>query len=113
MYISADAVSQVLHTVAHSAQTPRQRVERALNEVLAEERQTTAPEDLVTPVQQVNSVLRTYGVEFELSVHSGRTIIRLVERESGEVIREIPPEEMITLSERLEEIRGLLIRLTA
>lgn len=113
MKISADAVSQALSSVAHSALTPRQRVERVLNEVLTEERQTAVPEDLLTPVQQVNGVLRAYGVEFELSEHSGRTIIRLVDRESGEVIREIPPEELITLSERLEQIRGLLIRLTA
>ena len=113
MNISTDAVSQILHTVAHSALTPRQHVARALTEVLAEERQATAPEELVTPVQQVNSALRAYGVEFELSEHSGRTIIRLVDRESGEVIREIPPEEMITLSERLDHVRGMLVALTA
>ncbi|KAF0808648.1 flagellar protein FlaG [Alcanivorax sp. S71-1-4] len=111
MTLSADVVSQALSTMAHSALTPRQRVERVLNEILDQEQQLALPEDLLPPVQQVNGVLRAYGVEFELSEHSGRTIIRLVDRENGEVIREIPPEELITLSERLEQIRGLLIRL--
>lgn len=111
MKLSADAFSQALDSVTLSSMTPRQRVDRVLNEVLAEERQTIVPGDLVTPAQRVNGVLRSYGVEFELSEHSNRTVIRLVDRESGEVIREIPPKEMIAISERLDYLRGLLIAL--
>ncbi|MBA4731054.1 MAG: flagellar protein FlaG, partial [Alcanivorax sp.] len=68
-------------------------------------------EELVKPVQQINEVLRRYGVEFQLSEDSGRTIIRLIDRENGELIRQIPPEEALNAAQRLEEVKGRLFSL--
>ena len=68
-------------------------------------------EELVKPIQQINEVLRRYGVEFQLSEDSGRTIIRLIDRENGELIRQIPPEEALNAAQRLEEVKGRLFSL--
>ncbi|MCX2780126.1 flagellar protein FlaG [Microbulbifer thermotolerans] len=97
----------------------RQRVEKVLaqfsvapdGERSASESLAVSEQDLVKAVQQVNEVLRSYGVEFESSEDTGRIIIRLVDRESGEVIRQIPPEEALNAAQRLEEVRGRLLSL--
>lgn len=97
----------------------RQRVEKVLQQlaVRADADHTTAAgasalsgTNLVKPVQQINEVLRRYGVQFEISEDSGRTIIRLVDRDNGELIRQIPPEEALNAAQRLEEVKGLLLR---
>ncbi|MBF1800819.1 flagellar protein FlaG [Alloalcanivorax profundimaris] len=96
----------------------RQRVEKVLQQlaVRPDADQTSAAEaralsqnELVKPVQQINEVLRRYGVQFDISDDSGRTLIRLVDRDTGELIRQIPPEEALNAAQRLDEIKGLLL----
>lgn len=102
-----------------SYQAARQRVEKVLaqlpaagagQESEAEDRMVVR-EELVKPVQRINDVLRRYGVEFQLSEDSGRTIIRLIDRDNGELIRQIPPEEALNAAQRLEEMKGRLFSL--
>ena len=71
----------------------------------------TSLNPLHTIGKQINEVLRRYGVEFQLSEDSGRTIIRLIDRENGELIRQIPPEEALNAAQRLEEVKGRLFSL--
>ncbi|KAF0804071.1 flagellar protein FlaG [Alcanivorax xiamenensis] len=98
-----------------SFQSARQRVERVLAQLPLTDSQTRQPEpdrdSLVEPVQRINDVLRPYGVQFDLSDDSGRTIILVVDRESGQVIRQIPPEEALNAYQRMEEMKGRLLRL--
>ena len=88
----------------------RQRVEKVLAQLPAAGG-AVQREELVKPIQQINEVLRRYGVEFQLSEDSGRTIIRLIDRENGELIRQIPPEEALNAAQRLEEVKGRLFSL--
>ena len=67
---------------------------------------------LVEPIQRINEVLRQYGVEFELN-DTTRVITRIVDRESGDVLRQIPAEEVLAIAERLDELKGSLISLQA
>ncbi len=100
---------------------PRHRVEKALDglPVGGEGRDDGSGDalphqgELVAPVQQINEVMRPYGVEFELSESPSRVVTRLVERDTGELIRQIPAEEILRIAEHLEELRGRLIDLQA
>jgi len=103
-----------------SYQAARQRVEKVLAQLPAaggaaqdsdSEGRAVGHQELVKPVQQINDVLRRYGVEFQLSEDSGRTIIRLIDRDNGELIRQIPPEEALNAAQRLEEVKGRLFSL--
>ncbi|MCE0731964.1 flagellar protein FlaG [Halomonas sp. G15] len=66
-------------------------------------------DSLVAPVARINETMRAYGLEFELSEDAGRPITRIVDRDSGEVIRQIPAEEVLRVAERLKELTGRLI----
>ncbi|APG27361.1 hypothetical protein A7E78_05595 [Syntrophotalea acetylenivorans] len=53
-----------------------------------------------------------YSVRFEMEDKTNRMVVRLVDTESGEMIRQIPPEELIDLTEVLKELRGSLVDTT-
>jgi len=47
-------------------------------------------------------------IEVQKDVGSGRFVMRIVDKTSGEVIRQYPPETVVRLSERLNELSGML-----
>jgi flagellar protein FlaG len=51
-----------------------------------------------------------HQVDLQFSVHeaSGRTVVTVTDAVTGEVIREIPPPELLNLAARLDEMIGLL-----
>lgn len=51
--------------------------------------------------------------QVEFVVDGGRAIVRVVDRETGEVLRQIPAPEVIAASRAIEQLQGLLIRLKA
>ncbi|WP_404376489.1 flagellar protein FlaG [Vreelandella aquamarina] len=80
------------------------------------ESESTSPQEitqeaLAEPIQRINSVLRPRGLEFDISEQSKRVITRVIDRETGDVIRQIPAEEVLLMAERLEELQGRLISL--
>lgn len=60
---------------------------------------------------QVNRALEQLNVKlsFKLNRDLDRMIVKVVNRESGEVVRQIPPEEMLEIAKRMEEMGGILL----
>ncbi|MDR5875276.1 flagellar protein FlaG [Halomonas sp. CUBES01] len=114
-----DAINHV-QTAQLTGQSPRQRLDELLDKFptagsqLSEQQQTepTAGE-LVEPIQRINDVMRERGLEFDISENESRVITRVVDRDSGDVIRQIPAEEVLRIAERLEEWRGQFVSLEA
>ncbi|WP_052383838.1 flagellar protein FlaG [Litchfieldella xinjiangensis] len=75
--------------------------------------QAITQSELSEPVARINEVMRNYGVEFHINEFDQRTITRIIDRESGEIIRQIPGEEVLRIAENLGELQGRLIRLEA
>lgn len=50
-----------------------------------------------------------YSVRFENDERNEKLVISLVDADSGEVIRKIPPEEIMNIGEQLQNLRGNLI----
>lgn len=69
--------------------------------------------DLSEPVMRINEVMRPYGIEFHLNDFDSRTVTKVVDRDSGDVIRQIPSEEVLRIAESLSELQGRLINLEA
>ncbi|NYS61709.1 flagellar protein FlaG [Vreelandella salicampi] len=118
-------LTDATHTLSASSLndvTPRQRLENVLDKLptagsqLAQAESNnavTSPAALTEPLQRINEVMSQRGLEFDLSEESSRVITRVVDRESGEVIRQIPAEEILRIAERLNELQGGLVDLTA
>lgn len=76
------------------------------------------PEDLLSKEQEEGLLERMkalsdaaqklgHHLSFELHEESEQMVVQVLDAE-GELIRQIPPEEFLTLFERLEEMRGAL-----
>lgn len=72
------------------------------------EKKQVQPEELL---QQIKSLTEDglYSVRFENDERSDGLIVKIVNRENGEVIRQVPSEELLDLTAALEDLRGNLV----
>lgn len=69
-------------------------------------------EGAVSAIQEfVQSVKR--NLDFRVDDSSGRVVVKVTDRESGDVIRQMPTEEALKLAESLDEVRSLLFKAEA
>jgi|AntRauTorckE6833_2_1112554.scaffolds.fasta_scaffold40844_1 flagellar protein FlaG len=87
-----------------------------------EERQTALPqasEPERQPVEEAVSSIREFAqsiqrnLNFSLDDSTGRVVVKVTDGVSGEVIRQIPSEEALRLTESLDEVRSLLFNAQA
>ncbi len=62
-------------------------------------------------LQQIKSLTEDglYSVRFENDSDANALVVKVVDSETDEVIRQIPPEELLTLTQRLTDLRGNLV----
>jgi flagellar protein FlaG len=72
-------------------------------------------EQLQQAVDSVNKFIEpaARNLEFEIDAQSGRTVMKLVDKETGSVLRQLPTEEMLAIARALDKLSGLVIRLKA
>jgi flagellar protein FlaG len=63
-------------------------------------------------VATVSEVLKAANprLKFEIDDATDRVVVKIVKGDSGEVIRQIPPEELLELEKYLSSAKGLLLR---
>ncbi|MFV8833596.1 flagellar protein FlaG [Aquisalimonas sp. APHAB1-3] len=61
-------------------------------------------------IDQINDAVQMVRTDLEFSVDddTGRAVVKVLESRSDEVIRQIPAEEILTIAENIEEMRGIL-----
>jgi len=72
-----------------------------------EEQKSVQPEELINQIKSLTDD-GLYSVRFE-SNESDQLVVKVVDRETNEVIRQIPPEELLELTKHLNEISGSLV----
>lgn len=55
----------------------------------------------------------TRDLDFSLDDSTGRMVVKVTDRASGDVVRQIPSEEALRLAENLEQVRSLLFKAEA
>jgi flagellar protein FlaG len=62
-------------------------------------------------VEKSNSILsqRATGLEFSFDKDSGKTIVRLIDKETEEVLRQYPSKEMLAIAKELDKFQGSLV----
>ena len=59
-------------------------------------------------VKAVNS-----NIEFSVNEDTGQLVVRIIDRATKEVIRQMPSEEMLAIAKALDSIKGLFVTQTA
>lgn len=68
-------------------------------------------EDLERAIKQSNSVLFNDDNHFEFKIHegTGRMMVKLINNDTKEVIKEIPPEKILDLIANIWDLIGILV----
>lgn len=69
------------------------------NNTIKKEQIELTKEELTQVVNKSNEYTLGLDAQFEFRIHerTGRTLVRLVNKESGEVLKEIPPQKMLDI----------------
>ncbi len=70
--------------------------------------QQIQPEELLQNIKALTDN-GSYSVRFEMHKDTDELVINLVDRETGETIRQIPPKEILGMHETLAALRGNLV----
>jgi len=62
--------------------------------------------------RQINDFLRSSAsnVQFTVDDESSQVVVRIVDTQTKQLIRQIPSEEMLAISKSLDQLTGLLIK---
>lgn len=77
---------------------------------------TVAPADQVEQaVKDIRKVVSAVSSDLQFSVDkdSGRTVVKIVDSRTKEVIRQIPGEEVLAIRRALDKMKGLLFSMEA
>ncbi|MCB8888506.1 flagellar protein FlaG [Vreelandella malpeensis] len=112
----APATASTSQLSPQQVQTLRQEIETRATAVPASTETRAVElsrEELEEPIERINNALRPRGLEFDVSDESSRIIARVIDRETGDVIRQIPGEEVLAVARRIEEMQSGLISIEA
>ena len=76
----------------------------------ANEKAAQEAEPLEDVVSNLNELVRNLQRELRFTVdeESGETVVKVIDRETDVVVRQIPSEELLRLRKRLEEATGVI-----
>ena len=63
--------------------------------------------------EKINKLISQWNIQLDFSIDKDldKVIVKVKDRDTGKVIRQIPPEEMLRIAKSLEELSGLLLDL--
>jgi uncharacterized FlaG/YvyC family protein len=59
-------------------------------------------------INQDMQAMHHVGLEFSIHKKTGETVVKVVDKDTGKLIRQIPPQELLDLADRLEDMMGIL-----
>ncbi len=82
-----------------------------INDVTEKKEKNINPKELKAAVDVANKVLFKNNTHLKFQIHekTKEVMVRIVEDETGEVIKEIPPEKMLDMVAKLWEIAGIIV----
>lgn len=68
-------------------------------------------EELKKSIEKANEFLLGLNTQFDFKIHegTGRTVVRLVDKQTEEVVKEIPPEKMLDVISGIWDMAGIVI----
>lgn len=90
-----------------AAPAPVKEIEKNQQESRAGPVSREETKEIVKSLNGHMNLLQT-TLNFRISEETDQIIVRVVNRETNEVIRQIPPEELVTLQAKMEELTGII-----
>lgn len=104
--VAAPRVAQA----ARPAEAPRDAA--ATGTAARPEREAPKREELAAAAQKIQHFVeqRTAELQFSVDESSGMQVVRVLDRTTKEVIRQIPSQEALEIAQALEKLQGILLK---
>ncbi len=88
---------------------------KPLPEVTASREASESRDDLGLAVSDIQSFVQSVkrNLNFSIDDSSGQVVVKVIDGDSGEVVRQIPSEEVLKLAARLDDVRSVLFETRA
>ncbi|WP_338849043.1 flagellar protein FlaG [Massilia sp. W12] len=82
------------------------------NKAVEKNKSAIAPEKLNEAVKNINKQLQSLAqdIEFKIDDDTNITVIKVVDRKTKEILRQIPSDEALEIAKALDNVHGLLIK---
>ncbi len=93
----------------------QQRPKKAEPPATQQEPQKIEEQKLEKVAKAMENFIRSIQRDLKIKVHkeTGRLMVQVISAEDGKVVREIPPEELLNLAAKMEEMVGILFETEA
>lgn len=108
MSIETIGVSPPNQNVTNKLEVARKEKKEAAPDAQAAEKQQVQPEELLDQIKGLTED-GVYSVRFENDESAKSVVVKLVDRETDEVIRQVPAQEVLELRQALKDLRGNLV----
>lgn len=98
-----DASASAAEAVRTSASAPTAPPAKPADQISTEQLKE-ATDRIKAFVQPINS-----GLEFAIDKDTGRTLVKVIDQQTKEVVRQIPSEEVLNIAKALDKLQGLFI----
>lgn len=89
--------------VAKPADAPQQSAAGENSSTVSQHTLDMIAKDLQQSLSKANT-----GLQFSVDNSTGKTVVKVVHEQSGEIIRQIPSEEMLSIARNIGKMQGLL-----
>lgn len=97
---------------ATSALTPRTVAQTGTDTAATSQHKDVNKEELDSALKKISEFIgsRNSDIQFTTDKDTGIDVVKVIDRESKEVIRQIPSEDVLQIAKALDKIQGLLIK---
>jgi len=97
-------------TVPAKSPDPPPALKRSEKEVekKTEAKEPKVSQEFLDTLEKDIEMIHNVGLKFSVDHSTGRTIIKVFNKDTGKLIREVPPESVLNLSAKLDEMMGIL-----
>ena len=81
-------------------------IQQAIKEKTTEE--SPVSDALLKGLEEDFEMIHNVGLQFSVHEGTGRTMVKVFNKEDGALIREIPSEELLNLAAKLDEMMGII-----
>ena len=109
--VSSETIAQASTSGDKKVSQPHRAIEKETRSAEKIKNETRSAEEIQKDLDVVNTQLKIMNrsIQFDIDDSSNDIVVKVVDKESGEVIRQLPPESAMRLREHMAEVSGLIV----
>lgn len=103
-----NSISPLENSVDSARAKPEKAVPQQKEPIPKETHETEVSPSLLDQVRQNINIMHNVNLQFSVHKATGRTMVKVTDQDSGKLIREIPPEQVLDLAAKIDDMIGIL-----